>query len=262
MARTINEQEYAARRKEILDAAQRLVYTKGYERMTVQDIQAELKISSGAFYHYFRTKPAVLEALVEQMQVEAEKPMLPILNDPGLPATEKLRRCFGVLEGERSERRAFILQLVRTWYADDNAIVRVKVAEAILKRRGPLIEQIIRQGIAEGVFRAAHPAQMSQVILTLANGMGDAVARLMLRAEAQLMLSASQPPEQEPGSAAHPLDFDPAQLARCIDEIVATQVSFTEAMEHALGASMPFLNRLDAETLRGFLNLKEFLHEE
>ena len=53
MARTVKEQEYAEKRNEILDAAQRLVYTKGYERMTIQGILADLQISSGAFYHYF-----------------------------------------------------------------------------------------------------------------------------------------------------------------------------------------------------------------
>ncbi len=46
-------------RNEILTAAQRIVFAKGYERMTIQDILADLKISSGAFYHYFDSKPAV-----------------------------------------------------------------------------------------------------------------------------------------------------------------------------------------------------------
>jgi AcrR family transcriptional regulator len=34
MARTLKEEEYLARRNEILAAARRLVYTKGYEQMT------------------------------------------------------------------------------------------------------------------------------------------------------------------------------------------------------------------------------------
>ena len=36
MARKVNPQEYAEKRNEILDAAQRLVFAKGYERMTIQ----------------------------------------------------------------------------------------------------------------------------------------------------------------------------------------------------------------------------------
>jgi AcrR family transcriptional regulator len=49
MARIVKEEEYAARRNEILDAAQRLVYTKGYEHMTIQDILDDRHISKGAF---------------------------------------------------------------------------------------------------------------------------------------------------------------------------------------------------------------------
>jgi len=53
MPRVIKEEDYAARRNGILDAARQLVYTKGYEQMSIQDILDALKISKGAFYHYF-----------------------------------------------------------------------------------------------------------------------------------------------------------------------------------------------------------------
>ena len=58
MARTVNVAEHAARRDEILDAAQRLILSTGYERLTVHDILDDLQISKGAFYHYFGSKPA------------------------------------------------------------------------------------------------------------------------------------------------------------------------------------------------------------
>ena len=66
MARTVKAEAVAAKRKEILDAAQRLVFTKGYEQMSVQDILDEIRISSGAFHHYFDSRRALLEALVGQ----------------------------------------------------------------------------------------------------------------------------------------------------------------------------------------------------
>ena len=53
MPRIVNEVDYAARRKEILDVTRKLVYTKGYEQMSIQDILDSLNISKGAFYHYF-----------------------------------------------------------------------------------------------------------------------------------------------------------------------------------------------------------------
>ena len=67
MARILKEEEYTVKRNEILDVAQRLIYTKGYEQMTIQDMLDDLQISKGAFYHYFDSKQAVLEALVERI---------------------------------------------------------------------------------------------------------------------------------------------------------------------------------------------------
>ena len=72
MPRVVKEDDYAARRNEILAVARKLVYTKGYEEMSIQDILDEMKISKGAFYHYFDSKPALLEALIDRMGDEAE----------------------------------------------------------------------------------------------------------------------------------------------------------------------------------------------
>ncbi|HEY6410892.1 MAG TPA: helix-turn-helix domain-containing protein, partial [Ktedonobacteraceae bacterium] len=89
MARIVNEEAYAARRNAILDAALRAVATKGYERMAIADLLGELQISSGAFYHYFDSKPALLFALVQRIGDQAEQLVLPIVHDPTLGALDK-----------------------------------------------------------------------------------------------------------------------------------------------------------------------------
>ena len=75
MARIVKKEAYAARRNEILDATRRLVYTKGYEQMSVQDILDALQISKGAFYHYFGSKGEALDSLIERIDqlVEADQ---------------------------------------------------------------------------------------------------------------------------------------------------------------------------------------------
>jgi AcrR family transcriptional regulator len=170
MVRLVKEQEFAVKRNEILDAAQRLVVTKGYERMTIQDILQDLKISKGALYHYFDSKATVLEALIERMQQEAEEPLLPIVHDAHLSALEKLQRFFATLDRSRTTQKAFIADLARVWFADDNAIVREKVDEAIVQRRAPLLTVIVHQGLQEGVFTTRYPDQAGEIILSLARG--------------------------------------------------------------------------------------------
>src|SRR5258708_27298884 len=100
MVRTVNETAYEARRNAILDAAQRAVETKGYEQMALADLLGELQISSGAFYHYFDSKPALLFALVERMGERIERFVLPIIHDRELGALDKLQRFFATLGHE------------------------------------------------------------------------------------------------------------------------------------------------------------------
>ena len=124
MPRVVKENEYAVKRNEILDVAQRLVYTTGYEQMSVQDILDELKISKGAFYHYFDSKLALLDGLVDRMMDEAEQVLQPIVEAGDLPAIEKLQRYFAAGSRWKVSRKSFMLDLLRVWYTDSNSLVR------------------------------------------------------------------------------------------------------------------------------------------
>lgn len=226
MARTVNKVEHTAKRNEILDAAQRLVYTKGYERMTIQDILGDLGMSSGAFYHYFDSKPAVLEAFIERIKEEAEKPLLPIINDPHLSAIEKLQGFFDTLDRLRIAHKADVVKLGRVWYTDDNAIVRQKVDEAVIKQRAPLLTAIVRQGVQEGSFTTAYPEQAGEVILALLQGMGNT--------HAKLMLSIAQERDE----------------MRFVDSIVMTHAAYMDAIERVIGVLPNSLYRTDAEAVQ------------
>jgi AcrR family transcriptional regulator len=226
VARTVNEQTHAEKRNEILNAAQRLVYAKGYERMTIKDILSDLQISSGAFYHYFDSKPAVLEAIIERMQQEAEQPLLAIVHDPHLSALEKLQRFFATFDRLRIAHKASVVELLRVWYTDQNAIVRQKVEEAIAEWRAPLLAEIVHQGVQEGVFTTSYPDQAGQVLLSLLQGMGNTHARLLLS-----------------------LQHEPDEL-RCIEAIVAVHAAYMDAIERVLGAPTNSLYRADAETVQ------------
>lgn len=231
MARTVKPEVHNARRNEILDAVQRLVFTKGYERMTLQDILAELGISSGAFYHYFDSKPAVLEAFIERIRQEVEQPLLPIVRDPQLSAVDKLRGFFATLDQLRLAHKREVVALGRVWYTDGNAVVRRKVDEAVLRQRAPLLNVIVRQGLQEGVFSSAYPEQAGELILYLVQGMADAHARLLFT------------PEHEPDEQ------------RRIAAVVAIQAACMDAVERVLGAPPHSLERIDAEAVRMWVDM-------
>ena len=54
--------------EKILDAAQRLFLTKGYEATTIQDIVDELGgLTKGAVYHHFKSKEEIISAVSDRM---------------------------------------------------------------------------------------------------------------------------------------------------------------------------------------------------
>ena len=230
MARTVNEQEHARKRNEILDATMRLILAKGYERMTIQDIIADLRISSGAFYHYFDSKSSVLEAFIERIRDSWQEPLLPIVRAPHLSAIEKLRGYFATFDRLRREQRANVFEVGRVWYRDENAIVREKVEAAILQQRAPLLTEIVRQGVREGVFTTPYPDQSGEVLMSLLHGMENTHARLLLISSAS--------------------DRD---VPRVIEDVVTVHAAYMEAIERALGAPSNCLYRLDAEAVRAWV---------
>lgn len=223
MPRSINEKEYALKRNAILDVTQRFVYTKGYEQMAIQDLLDELQISKGAFYHYFDSKPALLEALIERMQQEALQLFIPIVQDPHLGAVEKLQRFFDVAVQWKTARKTMMLELTRVWYADHNAIVRQKMMATLSRGVMPLLTEIFHQGICEGVFTIPFPDQIGAIYLSLIQAIGDGFAGLLL--------------VDEPRG-------DELQRA---ERLIA---AYTDALERLLGTPAGSLHLMDTESLK------------
>jgi len=180
MARVVKEVEFNAKRNEILDVALRLIYTKGYEQMSIQDILDSLKISRGALYHYFDSKHALLEALIDRMGQQAEQALLPIVQDADLSALQKFYRFFEVSARWKTMQRELIVSLLRMWFTDENALIRQKLAIESTRNMSLVLEPIIRQGIREKVFTTQYPQQVAEIIAGIALNLSDAVIGLLL----------------------------------------------------------------------------------
>ena len=223
MPRVVKEEEYAVKRNEILEVAQRLIYTKGYEQMSIQDILNELHISKGAFYHYFDSKVALLDALLEQMMDNAEELLRPIAEDKNLPAIEKIQRFFSAGSRWKTDRKSFMLDLLRVWYTDANALVRQKQETTTLRRLEPMLTEIVCQGIAEGVMSTTYPEQVGGMLWGLAQGIEDDIAELLLA------------------------DALPADALQRLEAIMG---AYAEAMERILGAPAGSLPLVDTVLLK------------
>ena len=223
MPRTVKEEDYTTRRNEIVDAAQALLYTRGFEQMSIQEILDAMHISKGAFYHYFHSKADLLEAIINRIEVEGDRVIRPIVEDPRLSALEKLELFFAAANRWKTGQLELMQALLRAWYMDENVMVRQKSTAAGLRWMGPLFTNLIEQGRCEGVFHIPDAAQASPVVLTLLVGMSDALAVLLLSGELS------------------------EEMAGRLEQ---TAQGYTTAIERVLGAAPGSLHLMDREMFR------------
>ena len=178
MARTLNPAAHAVRRDVFIDAAQALIQTRGCERFSIQDVLDATDASKGAFYHYFDSKDALVDAVVDRMAEQAATRVEPILADPRLTATQKLEAMVGGIAEFKAERKDLAIGVMRVWLSDDNVVVREKLRRLASSRQLPWFELIVRQGIAEGSFTSRFPDHLARVLVALIQGMGDLAIEL------------------------------------------------------------------------------------
>ncbi len=223
MARTVNETLHTVRRDAFLDVAQRLVETKGYEAMSVQDVLDELEVSKGAFYHYFDSKQALLQAVVDRFADGAMAALAPILGDPNLPALKKLERVFAGIAGWKAQRKELVLGIIEIWNSDSNAIVREKLRRMTVRLMVPLLSAVVRQGVDEGVISVASPDEAATVLVSMMHGFQELATNLFIARQANTV---------------------PFEV------VERTFAGFTEAFERILGIPRGSLTLTDEPTLR------------
>jgi AcrR family transcriptional regulator len=222
MSRTVNTTVYAIRRDAFVDVGQRLIQTKGYERTSIQDVLDALDASRGAFYHYFDSKGALLEAVLDRMVDEAMARIAPVMDDPDIPAPEKLRLVFAGIAAYKADQRELALAILEVWLSDQNAIVRERLRRRQAAALATILERIVAQGIREGAFHVDASDHVGPVLVALQQGAGDAASRLYLGRRDRTVAFA---------------------------EVVATLDAYRVAFERILGAQPGSLSFVDEATL-------------
>ena len=128
----LTDERAQERRQQIVDAATRCFARDGFHRATMLDIAREAGMSAGAFYRYFDSKEAVIEAIASDRHAQEAK-LTAAAVEKGSAAEvlrELARGYFGLLtDPEQAEQRRVGIQV---W------------AEAL---RNPRVHQLVRRGV-------------------------------------------------------------------------------------------------------------------
>lgn len=149
--------------KKILDAALVLFLEKGYEKTSVLDIVERMDgLSRGAFYHHFKSKEAVLDALGDRMFHE-HNPFIEIKKRHDLDGIQKIR--YIILDSLQNSTLQMINEASITFLHDPKFLA--EFFESNKRIIYPAIEELVKEGIEDGSIQAGNTHMMAQLIILL-----------------------------------------------------------------------------------------------
>ena len=119
------ERERELRRNDIVDAAEKLFFSRGYENVTMDDIAKELEMARATLYLSFRNKEDIYAAIAIRASKIVSR-MFGEISQKGMTGIEKIRsvgsiyyefytRTHWLLHGLLPHRGCSILPGLRTW---------------------------------------------------------------------------------------------------------------------------------------------------
>ena len=150
--------------QKILDASLKLFLEKGYEETTVLDIISEMGgLTRGAFYHHFKSKEEVFDALCEKLFYEIN-PFEKAKSHKELNGLEKLK-C--VLRTSFDETEYHQLSMASMQLMGSPAFLK-KLIESN-QELAPMYQELIEEGIQDGSIQSEQPKLLADLFVLLTN---------------------------------------------------------------------------------------------
>ena len=210
------------RKEAILRTAEKLFFERGYAETSIQDILDALSISKGGFYHYFDSKNALLEEICRQRGARELERLRGELYSGKLDAAQRLNLILGALNLFRREEPRYAALVLKVSYIDGDVHFRDQMRRFMLEGLRPMVDDVLREGMAQGAFFTRHPGRLGGLLLMLGSDVNDEACRLLT--------SALEEPE-------------------CVIEIMDLLDAYRESVESLCGAPFGSILLFDVEQM-------------
>lgn len=168
---------------ELLDCAQRLFFEHGYDNTTVNDIIREAGLSKGAFYHYFASKEALLEALAARLARDSLAELRPMIEDPSLDAIGRINALFSNAGRLNVELAPQMRKTFSVLFQPENLILFHRIEQSVRELVRPMFTDLLKEGVEEGVLDVPDPEIFADMLLQLRVIFREVMYQAMRKAE-------------------------------------------------------------------------------
>lgn len=155
------------RKQELLKIAYRLFISKGYEKTSIDEIIAEAQIAKGTFYFHFKSKNALLEAIINMMITEEAEQAKQFVSAP-LPVPQKI---VGVITSLRPRQNE--MNIENALNRKENIVIHEKMKRRVIDEAVPILSEVVSEGNAQGILDCDNIRERVRLLLVMSSEVFD-----------------------------------------------------------------------------------------
>ena len=159
--------DYTDVKQHILDTGRTIILGKGFAAVGLNEILSTARVPKGSFYHYFKSKEAFGEALVDSYVTDYLTHVDNLLQPDGAPAAERLMRYWQSWtttgDNQTTECNCLVVKL-----SGEVSDMSEAMRAALLRGTDQIIERLgdcIEQGMRDGSLPSSLDAQLTALTL-------------------------------------------------------------------------------------------------
>lgn len=155
----------------LLQAALDCFVEHGYHGTTIRTVAARAKLSVPGLYHHYPSKQALLVSIVQFAMADLLVRSESAVAEAGSSVEEQFRlliECLALFHAHRSELAFIAASEIRSL----EGASRTTHIESRDKQQ-QMVDDIINQGVQEGIFDAEYPKDTSRAIVTMCTGIAQ-----------------------------------------------------------------------------------------
>jgi len=192
------------RKNQILDAAMNIFAKMGFHKARMDDVAEESGLSKGALYWYFKSKDAIIAAILERLFNMALKDLKRLEQAGEGSVREGLMVYTQQLLGFMDRMRPLLPMMYEFYALMGRNKMMLQFARGYYREYIAVMAQVIQHGVERGEFKAVDPEEVAATFVALFEGLTliwvvDAESLPLekhLPASMRLLLDSLQKPEE------------------------------------------------------------------
>ena len=178
-----HEKRGDARKKEILDTAEQLFASNGFDNTSTNDIINAIGIARGTLYHHFTSKEDILDSVIDRINEELMRNAKEIADNKQIPLLDRLTGSVCALNVDSRIGEEVMTQV----HKPQNALLHQKMQEKLISGIVPVIAGLIEEGNSEGIFHSPYPKEAAEMVMIYSNAAFDELAEISSNERIQKM---------------------------------------------------------------------------